>query len=283
MGGPKRATRTGGRKQVVFADDDSQPSQMADDGSQCSQAPISTQEGGVTHASRFRHLIDPIRSVFSCRLLSSYNNPCERNFFADRLLRRDLALNWNVDIAKELEQYLNEVELIEISFDEGGTALNFAEAALLIQGSTCVYSRKVEYLYQLVFRVLDIIADRQRKLDGPEGAENNEDPDAAFPDEPEFISLDDIQAAKRSAIDMVEKEGGENEADNTIMVRSPVILMQINIESDLESDDPNKDFKLASAAVHSSGALLLEPRYQSMLDNSLQVSYLVSSLVRTSA
>lgn len=202
---------------------------------------------------------------------------------ADRLLRRDLALNWNVDIAKELEQYLNEVELIEVSFDEGGTALNFAEAALLIQGSTCVYSRKVEYLYQLVFRVLDIITDRQRKLDGPEGAENNEDPDAAFPDEPGFIALDDIQAAKRSAIDMVEKEGGENEADNTVMVRSPVILMQINLESDLQSNDPNKDFKLASAAVHSSGALLLEPRYQSMLDNSLQVSYLFSSLVRTAA
>jgi len=28
--------------------------------------------------------------------------------------------------------------------------MNFAEAALLIQGSACVYGRKVEYLYSLV-------------------------------------------------------------------------------------------------------------------------------------
>ena len=32
---------------------------------------------------------------------------------------------------------------IRISFDGGATSLNFAEAALLIQGSACIYSRKV--------------------------------------------------------------------------------------------------------------------------------------------
>ena len=32
---------------------------------------------------------------------------------------------------------------IRISFDGGATSLNFAEAALLIQGSTSIYSRKV--------------------------------------------------------------------------------------------------------------------------------------------
>jgi len=30
-----------------------------------------------------------------------------------------------------------------ITFDGGKTQLNFAEAALLIQGSTCIYSKKV--------------------------------------------------------------------------------------------------------------------------------------------
>jgi hypothetical protein len=97
---------------------------------------------------------------------------------------RDLAVNWNVDIANELEQYLNELEMIEISFDGGETTLNFAEAALLIQGSTCVYSRKVEYLYKLVFNVLDIIANRQKKADAMLAA----DPDSEFPAEPEFIA-----------------------------------------------------------------------------------------------
>jgi hypothetical protein len=51
------------------------------------------------------------------------------------LLFRDLALNWNVDIAQDLETYLTELELIHISFDGGETKMNFAEAALLIQGS----------------------------------------------------------------------------------------------------------------------------------------------------
>ena len=41
---------------------------------------------------------------------------------------------------------MSQISEIRISFDGGATSLNFAEAALLIQGSTCVYSRKV-YLF----------------------------------------------------------------------------------------------------------------------------------------
>ena len=37
-------------------------------------------------------------------------------------------------------------------------SINLAEAALLIQGSTCVYSRKVEYLHKLVFNALEAVA-----------------------------------------------------------------------------------------------------------------------------
>ena len=40
-------------------------------------------------------------------------------------------------------------------------AVNFAEAALLIQGSTCIYSKKVEYLYQLVYETLDLLASKK--------------------------------------------------------------------------------------------------------------------------
>ena len=46
---------------------------------------------------------------------------------------RDLAQNWNIDVARDLEEYLEELEHIEISFDGGLTSLNFAEAARLIQ------------------------------------------------------------------------------------------------------------------------------------------------------
>ena len=40
---------------------------------------------------------------------------------------RDLALNWNIDIAHELEDYLDVLEDITISFDEEDQNLNFAE------------------------------------------------------------------------------------------------------------------------------------------------------------
>ena len=54
-----------------------------------------------------------------------------------------------------------QLEQITISFDDGKTALNFTEAALLIQGSACVYSRKVEYLYALVTQTLDCISTKK--------------------------------------------------------------------------------------------------------------------------
>ena len=38
---------------------------------------------------------------------------------------------------------LFQIERIKISFDGGKTTMNFAEAALVIQGSACVYSKKV--------------------------------------------------------------------------------------------------------------------------------------------
>jgi len=41
---------------------------------------------------------------------------------------RDLATNWDIDIATELEDYLSEIQNIAYSFD-GATNLNFAEGS----------------------------------------------------------------------------------------------------------------------------------------------------------
>ena len=57
--------------------------------------------------------------------------------------------------------FLCQLDQITISFDDGKTTLNFTEAALLIQGSACVYSRKVEYLYALVCQTLDCIGTKK--------------------------------------------------------------------------------------------------------------------------
>ena len=51
-----------------------------------------------------------------------------------------------------LDEYLTHLDRTGFSFD-GGPSLDFAEAALLIQSSACVYSKKVEYLHNLVYQV----------------------------------------------------------------------------------------------------------------------------------
>ncbi|KAK3016356.1 hypothetical protein RJ639_005740, partial [Escallonia herrerae] len=77
---------------------------------------------------------------------------------------RDLESNWSVDLAKNLEEYLLKICSGEITgeIDDGGRlSVNFAEAALLLQGSIQVYSRKVEYLYSLVLHALEFISQKK--------------------------------------------------------------------------------------------------------------------------
>ena len=50
-----------------------------------------------------------------------------------------MADNWNIDIAAELEEYLEDLESVVISFDVGKSNLNFAEAALMIQVDVAIY------------------------------------------------------------------------------------------------------------------------------------------------
>ncbi|XP_068442394.1 condensin-2 complex subunit H2 [Clinocottus analis] len=86
--------------------------------------------------SRFPHLLQPIR---------------------------ELTKNWEIDVASELNDYLEELDNMCITFDGGKTRLNFAEAALLIQGSACIYSKKVELLHSLVYQTLQYITDGSKK------------------------------------------------------------------------------------------------------------------------
>ena len=86
---------------------------------------------------------------------------------------RDLASNWDIDIAESLENYLDELENLSVTFDiSGNKDLNFAEAALLIQGSTAIYSKKVEYLHQLVIQALSMITNQKSKVNEKDN-ENN--------------------------------------------------------------------------------------------------------------
>nr|XP_057921773.1 condensin-2 complex subunit H2 [Doryrhamphus excisus] len=112
--------------------------------------------------SRFTHLLKPIRK---------------------------LTENWDIDLTSELNDYLEELDEMCITFD-GKTRLNFAEAALLIQGSASIYSKKVELLHSLVYQTLESISDRNKKRSKQATACEDSHSDEAMSIEDEFSFMD---------------------------------------------------------------------------------------------
>lgn len=110
---------------------------------------------------------------------------------------KDIAANWDIDIAESLTEYLEELDSLRISLDGGKNNLNFAEAALLIQGSTAVYSKKVEYLHQLVLQSLEFITSKKSATNNGAQTKTNrssvDDEDLLiFDTEASFLLLDHI-------------------------------------------------------------------------------------------
>ncbi|MED6141690.1 Condensin-2 complex subunit H2, partial [Stylosanthes scabra] len=109
---------------------------------------------------------------------------------------RDLESNWEVDLGKKLEEYLLKICSGEITGEEEGhIPINFAEAALLLQGSIQVYSRKVEYLYTLVLRALEFLSHKRQQdhIDGGSDQNDESGPSAVTNEEnDQFWCPDDV-------------------------------------------------------------------------------------------
>ncbi|NXI17149.1 CNDH2 protein, partial [Irena cyanogastra] len=188
--------------------------------------------------SRFLHLLQPIR---------------------------DLTKNWEVDVAAQLGEYLEELDQICISFDNGRTTMNFMEAALLIQGSACIYSRKVEYLYMLVCQTLDCISNKKKEKLPTSLGSDGRDGDATFTDkEEEFLSLDDIPETSQASVDL---RRDQQPAAVNIVPLTPMSL--VPPEEGEKKENPllsrrgevlasRRDFRMNTSTPHASGAFLLE-------------------------
>ncbi|CAH2053526.1 unnamed protein product [Thlaspi arvense] len=119
---------------------------------------------------------------------------------------RDLVANWEVDLSEKLEEYLLKICSGEITGNEedGQIPVNFAEAALLLQGSVQVYSKKVEYLYNLVLRTLEFLS-KQREQEESKGTSNEaEESSSRQVDEEEndlFWNVDDIPVDAKNSLD----------------------------------------------------------------------------------
>eukprot|EP01122_Echinamoeba_exundans_P009129 TRINITY_DN3155_c0_g1_i1.p1 TRINITY_DN3155_c0_g1~~TRINITY_DN3155_c0_g1_i1.p1 ORF type:complete len:787 (+),score=235.97 TRINITY_DN3155_c0_g1_i1:43-2403(+) len=195
--------------------------------------------------SRFTHLLQPIR---------------------------DLAKNWDIDIAADLEAYLEEIGAISAQFDddEAGDNYkppNFAEAALVIQGSTLVYSKKVEYLYGLIFRAVDhMIEKTNKKKDGklassigPDGRDMDAD---GLEEDFELQPIDDL-LEEADNIDLDEDLTDQQAMQQSRMSLRFTMALGPSASSsnsggvDVGLSKDGADFKMNSCIMSESGALLL--------------------------
>lgn len=165
---------------------------------------------------------------------------------------RDLAQNWSIDIANELEEYLSELESITIQFEDSRT-LNFAEAALLIQGSACIYSKKVEHLYTLVYQTLNQVVEKKRiakeasSMDADQLDAHTELEAAA--DEEAFLTLEDALKEVDAKSITLSSAASARVASSATRKRAPLSLMR--------QDGGEAECKMHTCLVHPSGALLL--------------------------
>ncbi|KAM3832681.1 condensin-2 complex subunit H2 isoform 2-T2 [Vipera latastei] len=181
---------------------------------------------------------------------------------------RDLTKNWEVDVATQLGEYLEELDQICISFDGGKTTMNFIEAALLIQGSACIYSKKVEYLYTLVYQALDFISNKKREKQPTSISADGTDGDAgaasAEEEEEEFLSLDDIQQASRTNMDL-----RDDQQHHTVPVVPLTPMALVPPEDSDKKDNPlfsrkgellasRKDFRMNTCTPHNGGLFMLD-------------------------
>lgn len=184
---------------------------------------------------------------------------------------RDIAASWGVDVARELTEY---AESLGIDIDDTGNdgnnqseisvPVDFAKAALLVQGSTSIYSRKVEHLYSLVY----IAVSSLNQINGKSN-DTNENPGAALKDtdadallqldEIDFLTLDDddVPQVDPKTISLPDESKRQSSAyhDETRLLPVPPMLAH---RSSAPSDQiGGVDYKMVTAEVHPSGALVM--------------------------
>uniref|UniRef100_F6ZEU6 Condensin-2 complex subunit H2 n=1 Tax=Ciona intestinalis TaxID=7719 RepID=F6ZEU6_CIOIN len=112
---------------------------------------------------------------------------------------KDLTKNWNINIANVLEDYLTELEKMTFSFDGGKTTLNFAEASLMIQGTACVWGRKVEYLHSLVYQTLELIRNNKKNTHHDTNEDQTNQTRVCGETEDQFLNMDNLNETPKEA------------------------------------------------------------------------------------
>ncbi|XP_036063674.1 condensin-2 complex subunit H2 isoform X2 [Onychomys torridus] len=146
--------------------------------------------------------------------------------------------------------------------------MNFIEAALLIQGSACVYSKKVEYLYSLVYQALDFISGKRRakqlSLEQEDGNNRAVNSGAPYETEDELLSLDDFPDS-RANVDL------KNDQAPSELLIIPLLPMALVAPDEVEKNNSplyscqgevlasRKDFRMNTCTPGPRGSFMLDP------------------------
>jgi len=105
-----------------------------------------------------------------------------------------------------LEEYLSELQVVELDLDDeiilSQTATtNFTKAAVVLQNSSHIYARKVEYLSKLVYETMESIAgvtNKKKKKKNRTPEEEEMDAFLEYDPEMKFLPLDDVIPVDRT-------------------------------------------------------------------------------------
>jgi condensin-2 complex subunit H2 len=186
-----------------------------------------------------------VRTVMciQCRLCihSTYNQvvcPQKNDYHSQTLLLVYSSIHYTVCHCS-LQEYLNELLAVSNATQSNGTGsqngsdgtenrTNFAQAALVLQQSSFVYSRKVEYLYSLVYQALEQLSENSRNSnEGGKGSRRSNNHSAMdeieqYDPYQEFLLLDDVVPCdsadhNRQSISLMEPD----EVSRSLLYRSP--------------------------------------------------------------
>ena len=71
-------------------------------------------------------------------------------------------------MAETLSCYMEYLQNVNVTFDGGETSVNFAKAAMVLQGGASVYSKKVDFLWQNVLQTMDLLRNKKEGDGGQE-------------------------------------------------------------------------------------------------------------------
>jgi len=186
---------------------------------------------------------------------------------------KDLTANWEVPLSQYLEEYLDDLQSIPITFDGNHTTVNFAQAALMLQGTASVYSKKVDFLWKLVLKMLEVLTSKKGLDADNEGEEGQGDGEGGKTKRKRVVDMtaefEELEVDVAKHIDMKNDDGSlesRKNALNFIYITPRQLIekegseqkqVKVNIFMGTKFDllGSKEDFRINSQYVGNSGKL----------------------------